>query len=427
MYNIEDQKDLTKALSSVDVNLWQKAINDEMDSLESNRTWHLVDLPPPCKAIGCKWVLRKKFKPDGSIDKYKARLVAKGFRQTENMDFFDTFSSVTRITSIRVLISIVILNNLLIHQMDVKTTFLNGDLEEEIYMEQPEGFIVQAQESKVCKLDKSLYGLKQAPKEWHKKFDNLLMSKGFKVNESNKCIYYKTKGRLCIIICLYVDDMLIFGSNLHIINDVKSMLSANFDMKDLGEADVILDIKITRTENGIFLDQSHYIEKILKKYNYFDSKSAFTPYDSSVKLFKNTSDSVNQSEYASIIGSMRYAADCTKLDIAYAVGLLYRFTSRPSLEHWNAINRVMRYLQKTQDLGLHYNKFPVVHEGYNDADWNSLSDNSKATSGYIFNIAGGAVAWKYKKHTILVKSMMKSEMITLATANLEARWLRSLL
>ncbi|KAL0561265.1 hypothetical protein IC582_001687 [Cucumis melo] len=162
--------------------------------------------------------------------------------------------------------------------------------------------------------------------------------------------------------------MLIFGSNLHIINDVKSMLSANFDMKDLGEADVILDIKITRTENEIFLDQSHYIEKILKKYNYFDSKSAFTPYDSSVKLFKNTGDSVNQSEYASIIGSMRYAADCTKPNIGYAVGLLYRFTSRPSLEHWNAINRVMRYLQKTQDLGLHYNKFPIVHEGYNDAD-----------------------------------------------------------
>ncbi|KAL4037947.1 hypothetical protein IC575_001550 [Cucumis melo] len=163
------------------------------------------------------------------------------------------------------------------------------------------------------------------------------MSKGFKVNESDKCIYYKIEGRLCIIICLYVDDMLIFGSNLHVINDVKSMLSVNFDMKDLGEADVILDIKITRIENGISLYQSHYIEKILKKYNYFDSKPACTPYDSSVKLFKNTGDSVNQSEYASIIGNLRYATDCTRLDIAYVVGLLCRFTSRPSLEHWNAI------------------------------------------------------------------------------------------
>ncbi|KAL4026095.1 hypothetical protein IC575_014519 [Cucumis melo] len=165
MYNIEDLKDLTEALSSVDANLWQEAINDEIDSLESNRTWHIVNLPPGCKVIGCKWVLRKKLKPNGSVDKYKARLVAKGFRQRENIDLFDTFSSVTRITSIRVLISIAVLNNLLIHQMDVKTAFLNGGLEEEIYMEQPKGFIVQDQESKVCKLDKFLYGLKQAPKQ----------------------------------------------------------------------------------------------------------------------------------------------------------------------------------------------------------------------------------------------------------------------
>ncbi|TYJ96365.1 retrotransposon protein, putative, Ty1-copia subclass [Cucumis melo var. makuwa] len=198
-------------------------------------------------------------------------------------------------------------------------------------MEQLEGFIVHDQESKVCKLDKSLYGLKQAPKQWHEKFDNLLMSKGFKVNESDKCIYYKTE------------------------------------------------------------------EKILKKYNYYDCKPACTPYDSNVKLFKNTGDSVNQSEYASIIVSLRYATDCTRPDIAYAVGLLCRFTSKPSLEHWNAIERIIRYFKKTQNLGLHYNKFPAVLEGYSDAHWNSLSDDSKATSGYIFNIVERVVAWKSKK------------------------------
>ncbi|TYJ96983.1 Retrovirus-related Pol polyprotein from transposon TNT 1-94 [Cucumis melo var. makuwa] len=179
------------------------------------------------------------------------------------------------------------------------------------------------------------------------------------------------------------------------------MLSANFDIKDLGEADVILGIKITRTENGIFLDQSHYIEKILKKYNYFDSKPAYTPYDSSVKLFKNTDDNVNQSEYASIISSLSYAANCTKSDIAYVIGLLCRFTSRLS-----------------QNLGLHYNKFPVVLKGYSNADWNSLSDVSKATSGYIFNI-GGVGAWKSKKQTIVAQSTMELEMIALAAANEE--------
>ncbi|PNX67522.1 retrotransposon protein putative Ty1-copia sub-class, partial [Trifolium pratense] len=232
-----------------------------MDSLESNKTWHLVDLPPGCKPIGCKWILKKKLKPDGTVDKYKARLVAKGFRQRENIDFFDTFSPVTRITSIRVLISIVAIYNLVVHQMDVKTAFLNGDLEEEIYMEQPEGFVVHGQETKVCKLEKSLYGLKQAPKQWHEKFDNLMVSNGFKLNESDKCIYYKSDNNICTMICLYVDDMLIFGSNLSAVNDVKSLLCNIFDMKDLGEASVIQGIKITRSEKGISLDQSHYVEK----------------------------------------------------------------------------------------------------------------------------------------------------------------------
>ncbi|KAK2442716.1 putative mitochondrial protein [Trifolium repens] len=372
----EDPANLQEALSSLDADLWQEAINDEMDSLESNKTWHLVELPPGCKPIGCKWILKKKLKPDGTVDKYKARLVAKGFRQRENIDFFDTFSPVTRITSIRVLISIAAIYNLTVHQMDVKTAFLNGDLEEEIYIEQPEGFVIHGQEHKVCKLDKSLYGLKQAPKQWHEKFDNLMIENGYKVNESDKCIYYKIEKGICTIICLYVDDLLIFGSNLPAVNAVKSLLGNNFDMKDLGEANVILGIKITRSEKGISLDQSHYVEKILKKYGYYDCKEKNTPYDGSVKLFKNTGESVRQSEYASIIGSLRYATDCTRPDIAYVVGLQCRFTSRPSNEHWDAIKRVMGYLKKTMNLGLHYQRFPAVLEGYSDADWNTLSDES---------------------------------------------------
>ncbi|KAI9161353.1 hypothetical protein LWI28_016633 [Acer negundo] len=147
-----------------------------------------------------------------------------------------------------------------------------------------------------------------------------------------------------------------------------------------GEASVILGIKITRSKKGISLDQSHYIEKIPKKYNYFDCKPVCTPYDLSEKLFKNTSNSVRQNEYASIIGSLRYAADYTRLDIAYVVGVLYRFTSRLGNEHWRALERVMRYLKRTMNLGLHYGKFPIVLEGYSDADWNTLSDDSKATS-----------------------------------------------
>jgi len=208
-------------LSSLDADLWQEAINDEMDSLQSNETWNLVDLPPSYKLIGCKWVLKKKLKLDGTVDKYKVRLVAKGFRQRENIYFFDTYSPVTQFTSIRVLISLAAVFNLFVHQMEVKTAFLNGELEEEIYVEKLEGFVIHGHENKVCKLNKSMYGLKQAPKKWLEKFDNLMISNEFKVNESDKYIYYKYDKNICTITCLYVDDLIIFGSNIPAINYVK--------------------------------------------------------------------------------------------------------------------------------------------------------------------------------------------------------------
>ena len=216
--------------------------------------------------MGCKRIFKKKIKPDGTINKYKARLVAKGFKQKEDLDFFDTYSPVTRITSIRVLIAIVALHNFEIHQMDVKTTFLNGELEE-IYMEQSEGFVAPGQEKKVCKLIKSLYGLKQAPKQWHEKFDKVMLSNDFKINECDKYVYTRNTQSEYVIVCLYVDDMLIIGSNNDVIKATKKMLTNYFDMKDMGVADVILGIKIAKTSSGLILSQCHYIEKILKRFN----------------------------------------------------------------------------------------------------------------------------------------------------------------
>jgi hypothetical protein len=179
---------------------------------------------------------------------------------------------------------------LIVHQMDVKTTFLNGELEEEIYMDQPDGFVVKDEERKVCKLLKSLYGLKQAPKQWHEKFDRTLTFVGFVVNEADKCVYYRHGGGEGVMLCLYVDDILIFGTNMKVIHEVKSFLSKSFDMKDLGEADVILNIKLIKNESGITLSQSHYVEKILSRFGFIDGKSSPTPYDPSVILCKNKNE-----------------------------------------------------------------------------------------------------------------------------------------
>ena len=287
VYLVDDvPRTLSEAYASLDADDWKEAVQSEMDSILTNTTWEIGPRPMGCKPIGCKWIFKRKLRPDGTIEKYKARLVAKGFTQKEGEDFFDTYSPVARMSTIRVLIALAASYKFLIHQMDVKTAFLNGELDEEIYMQQPDGFVATGQENMVCRLKKSLYGLKQAPKQWHEKFDKTLTSAGFVVNEGDKCVYYKYGGGKGVILCLYVDDILIFGTDMDVINDVKSFLSQNFDMKDLGEADVILNIKLQMNENGITLSQSHYVEKILSRFGFEDSRTSPPPNDPIRKRLK---------------------------------------------------------------------------------------------------------------------------------------------
>nr|GEV73925.1 zinc finger, CCHC-type [Tanacetum cinerariifolium] len=325
----------------------RKAINDEIGSIMKNNTWVLSDLPPGCKLLVCKWIFKRKMKVDGIIDKFKAQLVIQGFRQKEGNEYFDTYAPVARITTIRLLLALTAIHNLVIYQMGVKTTFLNGDLDEKVDIKQPEGFVKPGNEHKVCKLVKSLYGLKQAPKQWHQEFDEVMLSSGFLLNQSDKFVYSKfdSFGK-CAIICLYVDDMLIFGTYQNQVDKTKKFLSSKFSMKDMGEADVILDIKIKRENKGIVITQSHYIEKILKKINREDCSSVSTPMDPLEKLKPNT-------------------------------GRLSRFTSNPSRQHWQAITRAFKYLKGTMNYGLSYVGYPSVLDAYSDASWiNHVEDSS---------------------------------------------------
>jgi hypothetical protein len=279
------------------------------------------------------WVFKKKIRPDGTINKCKARLVAKGYTQKEGEDFFDTYLPIARLTTIYVLLSLAASHGLLVHQMDVKTTLLNRELEEEIYMTQPSEFVVKGQEDKVCKVMKSLYDLKQAPKQWHEKFDVILISAGFTVNETNRCVYYRHGGSQGVILCLYVDGILIFGTSLDMINEVKTFLCQSFDMKDMCETDVILNIKLIKVENVITLTQSHYVEKVLSHFGYKHSKPSPTPYDLSLVLQKNKRIGRDQLRYSQTIGSLMYLASATRPDISFAVSKLSRFTFNPEDDH----------------------------------------------------------------------------------------------
>ncbi|GJU38243.1 zinc finger, CCHC-type containing protein [Tanacetum coccineum] len=428
-YSIEeDPRTYNEAMQSRDSAFWKEAIDDEIGSIMENNTWVLSDLPPGCKPLGCKWIFKRKMKVDGTIDKFKARLVIQGFRQKEGIDYFDTYAPVARITTIRLLLALAAIHNLVIHQMDVKTAFLNGDLDEEVYMKQPEGFVMPGNEHKVCKLVKSLYGLKQAPKQWHQKFDEVVLSSGFLLNQSDKCVYSKfdSSGK-GVIICLYVDDMLIFGTDQNQVDKTKKFLSSRFSMKDMGEADVILGIKIKRENKGIVITQSHYIEKILKKFNREDCSPVSTPMDPVEKLKPHTGKPVDQLEYSRAIGCLMYAMTSTRPDIAYAVGRLSRFTCNPSRQHWKAITRVFKYLRGTMNYGLSYMGYPSVLEGYSDASWINHVEDSSSTSGWVFLLGGGAISWASKKQTCITGSTMESEFVALAAAGKEAEWLRNLI
>jgi hypothetical protein len=214
-----------------------------------------------------------------------------------------------------------------------------------------------------------------------------------------------------------------------VIKEVKDFLSNNFEMKDLGVADVILNIKLHREEGncGITLVQNHYVEKVLSRFGYSECSAAPTPYDPSVSLRKNRRIARDQLRYSQIIDSLMYLASATRLDISYAVSKLSQFVSNPGEDHWHALERVLRYLKGTMSYGIHYTGYPRVVEGYCDANWISDADEIYATSGYVFSVGGGAVSWKSCKQTILIRSTMEAELTALDTATVEAEWLREFL
>ncbi len=322
---------------------WDAAMNEEYRSLLANDTWDLVPLPKGRKLVRCKWVYRTKYGPDGKVDKHKARLVAKGFSQVEGIDYTETFSPVAKMNFVCLVLSLAASFKWEVHQMDVKSAFLHGDLHEEIYMEQPIGFI-QTDSSLVCRLKKSLYGLKQAPRAWYAKMDSFLLESGFSRCHSDNTVYTKKEGKSLIILVLYVDDLILTGSDPNLINHVKSSLKKKFEMTDLGHLHYFLGLQVLQSKEGIFHSQSKYACDLLCFLHMEDCKPTPSPFQSGVKLSVNcTSPEVDATLYRQLVRKLLYLTH-TRPDLSFVVGLVARFMQTPRESHWKAAKRILRYV-----------------------------------------------------------------------------------
>ena len=403
----DDPINFRQAMESSKSQKWIDAMNEEIKSMKDNDVWALVPFPKGTKSISYKWIFKTKRDSKGDVERYKARLVAKGFTQKEGIDYKETFSPVSSKDSFRIIMALVAHFNLELHQMDVKTAFLNGNIDETIYMVQPENFVSGDPKNMVCKLRKSIYGLKQASRQWYFKFHQVIISFDFEMNLVDDCIYHKFCGSKYIFLVLYVDDILLASNDIGLLHETKRFLAKNFEMKDLGDASFVLGIQIHRDRSrGILgLSQKSYIEKVLKRYGMQDCKPGDTPVAKGDKFSLNQCPKNDFEEkemqtipYASAIGSLMYAQVCTRPDIAYVTGMLGRYLSNPGVDHWKAAKRVLRYLQRTKDYMLTYRRSDQLEIiRYTDSDFAGCQDSMKSTLGYLYLLAGGAVSWKSAK------------------------------
>ncbi|GJX14652.1 retrotransposon protein, putative, ty1-copia subclass [Tanacetum coccineum] len=383
------------ALSNPESEKWLEAMNAEMQSMKDNQVWNLVDLLPNCKTVGSKWLFKKKTDMDGNIHTYKARLVAKGFTQTYEVDYEETFSPIADIKAIRILIAITAYYDYEIWKIDVKTAFLNGRLNEDVYMVQPEGFVNPKHSIRVCKLQGSIYGLKQASKSWNKRFDEEIKKYGFTQNLDEPCVYKRASGSIIVFLILYVDDILLMGNNIPMLQDVKSWLGKCFAMKDLDEAAYILGIKIYRDRSRRLtgLSQNAYIDKILKQFKMDTSKRGTIPMQPNVDFIRSQGPS-------------------TPAEVKRMKGVPYA----------SAVGSIIN----TKDMFLVYGGDSTTELGvtcYTDASSETDRDDPRSQTGFVFVMNGGAVDWKSSKQSTTVISSMEAQYIVAAEAAMEAIWI----
>ena len=428
----DDPATYAEAMAAPDSELWQRAMDEEIASLYANSTWELERLPDGAKALPVKWVYKVKRDAKGNIERYKARLVVKGFMQEEGIDFTEVYAPVSKHTTLRAFLAEVAACDMELQHLDVKTAFLNGELEERVFIQQPPGY-QEGAPGMVCRLRKALYGLRQAPRAWHLRLSAELEARGFTASSADPSLYTKGGSDHNVLVLVYVDDILLASDNPNALDSTKADLMSAFDTRDLGDATFFLGMELVRDRAArtIKLSQHRMLLDIAHKYALGDAKTKATPVSLGTKLASAAEDEqlldTAAHPYSELVGSLLYVAVCTRPDIAQAVGALARFMSKPTAVHWSAAKGVLRYLASTIDYGITFSGGDAPLVGYCDSDYAGDVDSRRSTTGYVFIMHGGAISWNSRLQPTVAVSTTEAEYMAAASAVKEALWLRKLM
>ena len=395
---------------------WKLAMEEELNALEANHTWDVVQLPPTKKPIGCRWVFTVKYLSNGQIERYKARLVAQGYSQTYGIDYGETFAPVAKMNTIRILIALAVQLEWPLQQYDIKNAFLHGELEEEIYMRIPHGYPHIQHANQVCKLRKALYGLKQSSRAWFGKFSLTMTRFGYAQSNGDNSLFYKHNpdGKTTILV-IYVDDIIITGNDKEERIRLEQSLTNEFAIKNLGRMKYFLGIEVAYSKDGIILSQQKYILDLLTDTGFINCQPTKTPIEVNHKLTLNKDEQETDiGNYQRLIGRLIYLAH-TRPDISYVVNTLSQYMHSPRISHLQAAHRVLRYLKGTTGWGLHFKHQGMMSlDTYTDSDFASSLVDRRSTTGYCVFLAGNLVTWRSKKQEVVARSSTEAEFRALA-------------
>ncbi|KAG7584165.1 GAG-pre-integrase domain [Arabidopsis suecica] len=415
-------------VEALEDNFWIIAMQEELEQFERNEVWELVKRPADTNVIGTKWIFKNKSDEKGVVVRNKARLVAQGYNQIEGVDFEETFAPVARLESIRLFLGMACILNFTVHQMDVKSAFLNGILQEEVYVEQPKGFEDMMKPEYVFKLKKALYGLKQAPRAWYERLTNFLLEKGYNRGSVDKTLFILEENKEIMMVQIYVDDIIFGSTSQKLVDQFIENMTREFEMSLVGELKYFLGLQIVQSDEGIYISQSTYAKKILKKFQMDKCKEAKTPMSTSLKLSRDENGTdVDVKTYRGMIGSLLYLT-ASRPDLCLSVGVCARYQAKPKQSHLEAVKRILKYVKGTVELGIWYSRNSNQNlVGYCDADYAGNVNDRRSTSGGCFFLGNNLIAWLSKKQNSVSISTAESEYIAMGSCCTQLLWMKQML